>query len=159
MTTTGAGIALYTMLNPDAIHTDCAFLGLATVFQAELHAITMACQAAEQHPEARVTLFSDSQAAIYAIAKPCIQSRTLQAAVIALNTLAGNKFVHLRWIKGHNNSNGNDMADSMAKQGTKAYVYGPFFILPIPLVQIKAITAQIVLEMWAAPWARHKPCT
>jgi ribonuclease HI len=85
MSTCGAGIALYRQL--ELVQTDHAFLGQATVFQAEVHAITMACQAAKLLPDVRVTYFSDSQSAIQAIAKSSIHSQTVLKAVQALNAL------------------------------------------------------------------------
>jgi ribonuclease HI len=51
----------------DPIYTDRAYNGSATVFQAELHAIHMACEYALMQPHGTVNILSDSQAAIKAV--------------------------------------------------------------------------------------------
>jgi hypothetical protein len=45
MYASGSGIAIFRQGSDEPIHTDSQFVGTATVFQAELNAITMACQA------------------------------------------------------------------------------------------------------------------
>jgi ribonuclease HI len=46
----------------------------ATVFQAELRAIQMACEFAEAQPRMKILILSDSQAAIQAAVFPLIRS-------------------------------------------------------------------------------------
>jgi ribonuclease HI/retron-type reverse transcriptase len=154
----GSGIALYRHGVEEPILTDSQFVGSATVFQAELNAIKMACNACMALPDIRVTLFCDSQAAILAIHNTTIQSRTVLNAVKALNALGDRKIVHLQWIKGHNGSPGNELADYMAKKGSREAIIGPSPFLPMPLIQVKAISRAQVLSLWSQEWSPPKPC-
>jgi ribonuclease HI len=84
----------------------------------------MACKQALSYPDMRVTIISDSQADILAIDSSCLRSRTVHEAVKALHVLGHQKIVHLQWIKkAHNNSVGNNMADTMAKRGARTLTY------------------------------------
>lgn len=158
MYASGSGIAIFRQGSDEPIHTDSQFVGTATVFQAELNAITMACQACMALDDIRVTIFCDSQAAILAIHNNTIQSRTVLSAVKALNALGERKLVHLQWIKGHNGSDGNDLADYMAKLGSRNAIIGPSPFLPMPTVQVKAISASQTQFLWTKQWSKLKPC-
>ena len=148
----GSGFAIYRRDEPTPLKTGHEYVGDATVFQAELNAISMACSEAASFPDVRVTILCDSQAAIFAINKSCIQSRTVLAAVRALHLLGQTKLVHLQWIKGHNGSPGNDMADHEAKLGAQMFSAGPGPFLPLPRVQVKAISDLLTCRHWTAQW-------
>jgi ribonuclease HI len=125
-TGSGSGIAAYLDDKLDPIYTDSAYTGSATVFQAELHAIHMACEYALMQPHRTVNILSDSQAAIKAATIPLIKSRTVLNTVNSLNKLAASgKNVSLRWVKAHNDIDGNELADILAKQGAALQLSGP----------------------------------
>jgi hypothetical protein len=69
----GSGYTIYRQGTDEPILGGNECVGEATVFQAEVHAIKMACIAAKSLPDIRATIFCDSQAAILAIHKTCIQ--------------------------------------------------------------------------------------
>jgi ribonuclease HI len=154
----GSGVAIFRQMDQNPIYTNSRYVGMATVFQAEVHAIQMACNQASTYQDTRVTIFSDSQAAIYAINNSCLRSRTVLNAVKALQALGQRKLVHLQWIKAHNNSVGNDLADTMAKQGANNPTTQPSPILPMALVQVKAVTAEHTVAVWQKQWNLHKHC-
>jgi hypothetical protein len=94
---------------------------------------------------------------------PCYQQflsliRSVHEAVKALHVLGHQKLVHLQWIKAHNNSVGNDLADTMAKRGARTLTYQPSLILPMALVQVKAVTAEHTHSVWLKHREQHKPC-
>jgi hypothetical protein len=134
------------------------YVGESTVFQAEVNAITMACQVAQDLPDIRITILSNSQAAILAINKSTVLSRTVYAAIEALTNLAETRFVRLQWVKGHNNSEGNDLADYMAKMGARTSPEGPGPFLPIATIHVKCMAADIMQQRWTRKWALHKHC-
>jgi hypothetical protein len=134
------------------------YVGESTVFQAEVNAITMACQVAQDLPDIRITIISNSQAAILAINKSTVLSRTVYAAIEALTNLAETRFVRLQWVKGHNNSEGNDLADYMAKMGARTSPEGPGPFLPIATIHVKRMAADIMQQRWTRKWALHKHC-
>jgi hypothetical protein len=63
-------------------------------------------------------ILSDNQSAIQALANPFITSRTVLQTVEALDCLGNQgKEVCVQWVRGHNDTDGNDLADYMANQG------------------------------------------
>jgi ribonuclease HI len=158
MTTSGSGVAIYRRGNPDPIFTQSAYVGLATVFQAEVYAIQLACEEAITYPDVRVTILSDRQAAILAINHSTYKSCTVNAAALALNKVGRTKLVHLKWVKGHSTSAVNDRADTMAKAGARMPLMGPEPYLPLPTVQIKALAAEVTLQRWTKEWSNYAPC-
>jgi ribonuclease HI len=85
--------------------------------------------------DTQVLILSDSQAAILATQNPLIFSHTVLKTVNSLNTLANaGKQVTLQWVRGHNNTAGNELADQMAKTGAILMVNGPEPFLPLSKV-------------------------
>jgi ribonuclease HI len=71
----------------------------------------MACEYALMQPHETVNIISDSQAAIKAVTLPLIKSRTVLNTVNSQNKLAASgKNVTLRWVKAHNDIDGNELA-------------------------------------------------
>ncbi len=89
-----------------------------SVFQAEIFAITKACDKLLEDPPNEVTIFSDSQAAINAIATLNIRQGTVKDCVNALNELGQECKVDVKWVRGHKGHTGNEVADYLAKSGT-----------------------------------------
>jgi hypothetical protein len=71
----GACLAVYKDEICEVIHTNSRYTGVATVFQAELCAIQMACVFALEMADMQVLILSDSQAAILATQNPLIYSQ------------------------------------------------------------------------------------
>jgi ribonuclease HI len=89
-----------------------------TVFQAEVYAIKHCADKLSDSPrESYIIINSDSQAAINAIQNPRTISKIVKEARNALNALAKDRTVILRWIPGHSNILGNEEADTLAKAG------------------------------------------
>jgi hypothetical protein len=63
----GSGLAVYENGNPDQTFCTAEYTGAATVFQSEVHAISMACEYVTSRQPTQVMILSDSQAAIMAI--------------------------------------------------------------------------------------------
>jgi ribonuclease HI len=114
LTGSGSGQAVYQGNYPDPIYEASEYTGQATVFQAKVHAIKMACDYAMQMVPAQVIILSDSQAAILALTKSNFTSRTVLTTADALQTLARQGVdVRVQWIRGHNGTPGNELADYM----------------------------------------------
>jgi hypothetical protein len=56
----GSGVAIFRQMDRNPIYTNGRYVGMVTVFQAEVHAIQMACNQASTYQDTRVTIFSDS---------------------------------------------------------------------------------------------------
>jgi ribonuclease HI len=113
----GSSLAAYRGNQPEPTFTACAYTGIATVFQSELHAIQIACTYASMHADRLIVILSDSQSAIQAVSNPLITSRTVLQTTEALNDLVGQgKEVCLQWVRRHNGTKGNVLADIMANE-------------------------------------------
>ena len=93
----------------------------STVFQAEIEAISHACQYAIANPRELdinyIKILSDSQAAIKALNKPRITLQSVLTALEHMETLALEvKHLTLAWIKAHVGTEGNEQADQAAKE-------------------------------------------
>ena len=91
---------------------------VASVFQAEIKAITMVCKTLHQRKNMDITIRTDSQAAITAIKAINITSFTVLECKKWLNKLGDKNRVTLAWIQAHVGHSGNDQADALAKAGT-----------------------------------------
>ena len=94
-----------------------------SVFQAETFAINrLALNLLDKDTQNKnIIIYSDSQAAIKALDKTIIKHITVKTCHENLTQLAnkGNKVV-LSWIPGHRGHEGNELADTLAKMGTKS---------------------------------------
>ena len=66
-----------------------------------------------------MTIFTDGQAASNALAKMQVDSKLVQYYILELNILGKTKDVEIKWVKSHCNIKGNEIADNLAKFGTK----------------------------------------
>jgi hypothetical protein len=101
-----SGLAVYEGNYPDSIYEASENTGQATVFQAKIHAIKMACDYAMQMVPAQVIILSDSQAAILALTKSNFTSCTVLTT--PFKPLQGKGFTYAY----------NGYADTMAPQAT-----------------------------------------
>ena len=67
----------------------------------------------------RVEIYSDSQAAVKALASTTIRSSVVLECATALNEVAKRSRITLRWIKAHIGHKGNERADFLTKEGAK----------------------------------------
>jgi ribonuclease HI len=152
----GAGLAVYLDKDPNSIKTEAEYTGMATVFQAELYAMQMACDYAKLRADCKVTILSDSQAAIQAVMHPLILSQTVLFTVDYLNSLASlGKEVLIRWVRGHNNTDGNELANFMAKTGAALEASGPEPFLPTSKATAKQAVKENSLDLWTSKWLRQ----
>ena len=111
----GAGFVIYhkkKQIHAESIHMP----NTSTVFQAEIEAISHACQYALAIPQELdikyIKILSDSQAAIKAMNKPRITSQSVLTALEYMETLTLKvKHLTLAWIKAHVGTEGNEQAD------------------------------------------------
>ena len=68
-----------------------------------------------------ITIFSDSQSAIAALAGINIKSKTVADCIDKLNTLSISSKVDIKYVRAHADHTGNEAADVDAKLGTKKY--------------------------------------
>ena len=117
----GYGYRISTNKNQTKIaDSNCRPPSYSTVFQAEVVAITRAC---EQMKELNIRnkniyIFSDSLSAINALSQHRVSSITILECLNRINDMTSNNSVSLYWVPGHSNMPGNDEADRLSREGT-----------------------------------------
>ena len=90
-----------------------------SVFMAEIIAIHRACELLYDCNARNVTIWSDSQSAIAALAGYKVTSKVVENCIKNLNLLGLETKVDIKWVRGHSDHTGNEYADFQAKIGTK----------------------------------------
>ena len=109
-----------------------------TVFQAEVLAISEVEKnllLKKMHNQSIVVLV-DSQAAIKALIKCTVTSITELNCIRNLNQLGKQNHVSIAWIPGHAGVHGNEVADYVAKSGSKSKIHGPEPFITVPNAQL-----------------------
>ena len=114
---TGAGVYCRELgiRNSYKLNNDCS------VFQAEILAITKAAEivkALNTDFTGPVTIYVDSQAALKAVKSHTINSKAVHDCKTALNDIR--QIVGLCWVPGHNDIEGNEIADELARGGSQS---------------------------------------
>lgn len=93
--------------------------GHGTIMQAEVKGIEQCAIECikRQITGKNILILTDSQAAIKAINRPLVNSRSVDICVDELNTLATNNSVKIAWIPSHSGWYGNEKADKLANEG------------------------------------------
>ncbi len=93
-----------------------------SVFQAEVEAISQAAATINKSPERipeNTVFYSDCKGAILALKKYMITSDQVRRCISNLTELSKRTKIKIRWIKAHVGHYGNEIADLLAKRGTK----------------------------------------
>jgi len=72
-----------------------------------------------------IAILSDSQAAMKALSKTKITSKLVNEVRTALDKLGAVNKLTIRWVPGHNNIPGNELADNLARKGAENRLIGP----------------------------------
>ena len=103
----------------------------STVFQAEVLAISEVLRRLDQMHN-QVLLRLDSQAAIKALIKCTVTSITVLNCIRNLNQLGKQNHVSIEGFPGHAGVHGNEVADYVAKSGSKSKMHGPEPFITVP---------------------------
>ena len=79
-----------------------------------------------------IVVLVDSQAAIKALKKCTVTSITGLNCIRNLKQLGKQNHVSIAWIPGHAGVHGNEMADHVAKSGSKSKIHGPEPFITVP---------------------------
>ena len=154
-----------------SIHEDSGPLGsLATVFQAEVHAIIQALKylvrISSPSQENRVRfgpilsahIFCDSQSALKALDSHLINSHQVLECHNLLNAMGRRLEISLYWVKAHVGVVGNERADALAKHGAATYIEGPAPFILCSHSFVKASILGDVVEDWCLRWGNLPTC-
>ena len=157
--TSGAGWA--------AVHGDTVlaeesvYLGKTTsVFQAEVVAIERGVRWAIESldKDTKVLIRSDSQAAIQALQRITTTSKVVLSCIRTLREAKENLRIAIRWIKGHADHTGNELADLLARDGACTTVASVSPEIPVPLSTVVMDIKAHFQARWQRRWDAHPEC-
>jgi ribonuclease HI len=131
-----------------------------SVFQAEVLAVCEAAKAIAQRelPRSRVVLYSDSRAALGALAAKVTNSKLVRACREALNDLALRHRVELCWVPGHSDIEGNEMADRLARAGSALDRALANTSIGVPLATVKRSIGETSFRLASYRWETTVGC-
>ena len=104
-----------------------------------------------------IKIFSDSQAALKSLNSWKIKSKLVGGTINSLNKLASRACrLELNWIKAHNNYEGNERADELAKNAVYNNVI--YFGLDPPHSYFKKQLRNAIYDDWNTRWVNEKSC-
>ena len=137
-----------------------------TVFMAEMLAIIDSLEDLRSHLTQGETavIWTDSSSSIKAIYSPILTQPLALEAHNSLRGILSTNLVNLRWVRGHDDNTGNEMADFLAKNGRDTVTTGgegtdhPFGApksLPYtPPNLVKGLIRKHVLKAWEDEWTK-----
>ena len=132
----------------------------ATVFQAEVTAITEASQYLLQKrvKNKDIVILSDSQAALKSLTANTVRQKTVFECIQILNKLSSDNNLTLKWVPGHVGVRGNERADVLAKNGTSIRADGPIPALPIAMAEVRRALNEWSKRAHYRAWNRLDIC-
>ena len=128
----------------------------STVFQAECIALTKGLEdCVTNNPEALLVL-TDNQALVKALDNPYTTSKTVKHVKETLNNFGTTTKITVRWVRAHVGHFGNELADGLAKEGSKLPLIGPDPFVPLPMAKTKEIVRNTISELWKERWNKRK---
>lgn len=132
----------------------------STVFQNEVLAISScATELLQSKVWGREILFhSDSQSAIHSLDRTTANSRTVLDCITQLNALGASNKLSVLWIPGHAGHPGNELADALAKAGSKGSLTGPTPGAPTPISVVNSGIKHWMKTKHDERWTRLSSC-
>ena len=132
------------------------------VYLAEVMAIKEALSwvKANYTPERGVTIWSDSKSAVDTLTGHVAKNYIVLETMTILKEVDKQIPIDIKWIKGHNNNTGNEVADYLARVGAqkaKEIAYA-FPYQPITSKEVKKFVHEIIIESWQQRWNNQKTC-
>ena len=105
-----------------------------------------------------IVVLVDSQTAIKALIKCTVTSITELNCIRNLNQLGKQNHVSIAWIPGHAGVHGNEVADYVAKSGSKSKIHGPEPFITVPYASCVSKVKDWSTNRWKSMWNKRKDC-
>ena len=105
-----------------------------------------------------IVVLVDGQAAIKALIKRTVTSITVLNCIRNLNQLGKQNHVSIAWIPGHAGVHGNEVADYLAKSGSKSKIHGPEPFITVPYASCVSTVKDWSTDRWKSMWNKRKDC-
>ena len=149
----GAGYIITTDNNNTHLHEASYKLpDYCSVYQAELTAIREACNYLHSEINKHIIIWTDSLSSLLTIKSHTLRSKTAIECIAAIERIAANNKVELRWIAAHSGLWGNERADELAKVGTTCESVS---ICPFPQSRIKYLINNKVQHLDRVKWMKN----
>jgi ribonuclease HI len=99
-----------------------------------------------------IDIISDSKSAIQALDSICTPSKIIMDCMMALDKLQELAKVTIHWTKAHVGHEGNERADTLAKEGTTKISYQVEPILPVAKSWTRHKIHQYLMQEWTHRW-------
>ena len=157
---TGAGIVIYKK-NEIIYRQSYSLPDRASIFQAELEAIRQAAAFFNKnklrYPAKYIKLLVDSQAALKALCNNTVKSETVSRIIGELSKLGYDiPRLTLAWIKAHVGYEGNELADTAAKQGAVEPEMSIKLEIPLSTTEISNELKELFNNKWMLRWTTSK---
>ncbi|XP_050543369.1 uncharacterized protein LOC126906681 [Daktulosphaira vitifoliae] len=123
-----------------------------SVFQAEVMAILVGAQNLLVYKNRKITILSDSQAALKALCNDQVNSKLVLECRETLESLSRFNKVTLAWVPGHNGVTGNENADFLARKGAENTYVGPEPVVGLTEQSLKALPKNWCREQHRKIW-------
>ncbi len=139
-------------------------LGESTVYKAELFAILTSLTWVKDQLRTKgqqwrqVLVRSDSMSAIQSLTSSTISSGLVLQLKNLIEVLKGEIKIAVEWVKAHEGTVGNELADALAKRGTITVTQGCEPWLPISNDNIKQSITSHIDRMWQKRWESESTC-
>ena len=105
-----------------------------------------------------IVVLVGGQAAIKALIKRTVTSITVLNCIRNLNQLGKQNHVSIAWIPGHAGVYGNEVADYLAKSGSKSKMHGPEPFITVPYASCVSTVKDWSTDRRKFMWNKRKDC-
>ena len=127
------------------------------MFQAEVSEVAKNLLLEKMHNQS-IVLLVDSQAAIKPLIKCTATPITVFNCIRNLNQVGKQNHVSFAWIPGHAGVHGNQVADYVAKSGSKSKMHGPEPFITVPYASCVSTVKDWSTDRWKSMWNEWKFC-
>ena len=131
-----------------------------TVFQANVLAISEVAKNLlwEKMHNQSIVVLVDRQPAIKALIKCTVTSITVFNCIRNLNQLGKQNHVSIAWIPRHAGVHSNEVADYVAKLGSKSKIHCPEPFITVPYASCDSTVKDRSTDKWKSMWNELKDC-
>ncbi len=131
-----------------------------SVFQAEILALLECASYClnEKLSGKRILICSDSKAALLALSSFIFDSRLVMECRERMQSLSENNSVELVWVPGHSGIIGNEIADTLAREGSSKHPIAPIPVLPLSRGWFKSIITKWCFTSHSKFWKGINGC-
>ena len=105
-----------------------------------------------------IVVLVDGQAAIKSLIKCTVTSITVLNCIRNLNQLGKQNHVSIYWIAGHAGVHVNEVADYVAKSGSKSKIHGPETFITVPYASCVSTVKDWSTDRWKSMRNKWKDC-